>query len=311
MPPQKEHSVSKKEALIAAGFILIGTFALGLIPARWFGIKPPQQQYAKIDLSSVGVDDVANDTNNDGSISWKELAEGSLDPAALAEMEGQKADPEVLKRLDDSNNLTSSFSKNLYLASAYLAKNNVSDAATQENTISGLIKEEAGKIVMPSYTSQDIHTSGGDDALSLKLYGNAVATVLGPIISTQTISDTAGSMQAYLETKDASALAPLKEEQARVQTKLTKLETLSVPPSAATLHTEALTKLGAYNELLLSLANIETDPLRSALMIEKYASISVDTLSIFVSMKDYFDAHNVAFSSKEAGYVFKVGYTLQ
>ncbi len=311
MPPEKEHSLSKKEALTAMVFILVGTFALGLIPASWFGIAPPQKQYAKIDLSSVGLSDVADDTNNDGAISWRELAEGSIDPAELSQMEGEKADPEVLKQLDDPNNLTSSFSKNLYLASTYLAKNNVSDATVQQDTISQLIKEEAGKVVMPTFTAGDVRTSSANDTTSLKLYGNAVASTLGTIISTQTISDTAGSMQAYLETKDPSALIPLKEEQARVQAKLNKLKTLSVPSSATVVHTEALTKLAAYNELLSSLANIETDPLRSALLVEKYASISVDMLSLFTSMKTYFDAHGVVFSSRDSGYVFTVGYTLQ
>lgn len=300
----------------SALFILLGilmvTVVFSFLPASWFGIKPLRNTHQRVDLSALSLDGVARDTDKDGSISWKELVTDSLSASDIAEMEkGEQIDPEVVANLNDPNNLTASFSKNLYTASAYLSKNQVSDPASQQDVVNQLIAQEASKITTKQYSLSDINVAKTESKESIKTYGNSVATILQSMISEKSITDDFSSVQGYIETQDKEALVPISKDYIKVKTSFDKLLSLSVPLSAATYHTMVLNRVGEYRDTLYNLSQIETDPMRAMLLIQKYPEITLKTLRIYAQLSNYFDTKNIVFTSKDPGYVFTVGYTLK
>lgn len=297
--------------LFTIGLLFVLTIGVSLLPSSWFGIKPAQKTYAKIDLSSISMEDIANDTDGDGSLSWKEIVSVNMTNEETAALKGREPDPKVIAALNDPNNLTASFSKNLYVASAYLTQNSVSDALSQQETLNQLMEEEAKKLAETSYGIKDLKVAPTEDKTSIKNYGNTVASILGNLITSQTTMDTIGSVQAYIETKDSAALPPLVAEYKRIDSKIEKMLALEVPLSAVTYHLLALNRLNSYRNLLYNLSQIVDDPLRASLSIDKYAQKVVATVKIYENFASYFSIKNIAFGSKEAGYVFVVGYTIK
>ena len=296
--------------LIVLAILTVGT---SFLPASWFGVQPARKTYTKIDLSSISLGEVAEDSDTNGEISWRELVTTSLDPSFISEVEGEdeKPDPKVIASLNDPNNLTASFSKNLYSASAYFSKNQLNDPLAEQEVLTQLMAQEAEKVTPAVYGFKDIRVAKTEDKESIRAYGNAVATILNDMITQDQIVKDMESITKFIDTKSASDLIPLTQDYERVAAKLEKLLSLSVPLSASTYHVVALTRVAAYRDVLYNLSQAEADPLRTTLFIQKYPDTTVSTLGTFSALSPYFDIKNIVFTSKEPGYSFTVGYTLK
>jgi hypothetical protein len=223
----------------------------------------------------------------------------------------EQIDPQVVANLNDPNNLTASFSKNLYTASAYLSKNQVNDPAAQQDVVNQLIAQEASKITTKQYSLSDINVTKTENKEAIKSYGNSVVSILGDMITEKKIQEDAESIARFTNTKDENDLLPLQKDFQAVDAKLTKLLALPIPPSAATYHILALNRVAAYRDTLYNLSVAANDPMRAMLFIQKYPEITLATLRTFSILTPYFDIQNITFSSREPGYVFTVGYTLK
>ncbi len=306
MPLPVSDASQKNNGYLLVLATLFGLLALSaLVPASWFGIKPISNTRPKIDLSSI-----VRDTDGNSSISWKELINSTLPETGTGETQGN-ADPEIVKELNDPNNLTASFSKSLYVTSASLATNPVNDPDQEQKVITQLIAEEKAKIKPTTYTFADLHINKTEDRASILAYGNTVATTLDGIISEKKTTEGGNSFQTYLNSRDKNDLATLKAEYIQVNTSLQKLETMSIPLSAATYHALLLTRVAAYRDLLGSLSNADTDPIRAAVFIEKYPETIVMIVRAYDALSSYFSTQNIVFTSKQSGYVFTIGYTFK
>ncbi len=301
----------KNLPLLFLGGLVLLTIATAFIPAKWFGIEPKSITRARLDFSSITPSDVAEDANNDNAISWKELVESTLGPTERSEFEGQEADPKVIAELNDPNNLTASFSKNLYLASTYLSQDPNVTEETKQGVIDQLIQQEAAKVTQTKYGFKDLNIADAESKASIKLYGNAVASLLENLITEQSIGETAGAIETFLATRDGKDLAPIEKERIKVDTVLKKLLALSTPLSAATYQGLTVNRVAAYRDMLYNISQAANDPIRATLFIEKYPDTLVSTLRIHNELSAYFESQNVTFLGKEAGYVFTVGYTLK
>lgn len=297
--------------LFGIGALVLLTFGASLLPASWFGIGPVQRKYITTDLSALSLDDVVRDADRNGSIGWRELVTESLDPSTLDELKNQKPDPETIEALNNPNNLTASFSKNLYAASAYFSKNPLQDPLAEQEVINQLLEKEAEKIVPQKYTLKEINIAKTESKESIKTYGNQVASILQRVISEKSIVDDFSSVQGYIETQDKTALEPITKDSEKVRSLVEELLKMPVPLSAATYHVMMLERVSLYRDTLYNLSQIEKDPVRSTLSIKQYPEIIVQTLRIHTQLANYFDSKNVIFTSKEPGYVFTVGYTLK
>lgn len=297
--------------LFGIGALVLLTFGASLLPASWFGIGPAQRKYITTDLSALSLDDVVRDADRNGSIGWRELVTESLDLSTLDELKDQKPDPETIEALNNPNNLTASFSKNLYAASAYFSKNPLQDPLAEQEVINQLLEKEAEKIVPQKYTLKEINIAKTESKESIKTYGNQVASILQRVISEKSIVDDFSSVQGYIETQDKTALEPITKDSEKVRSLVEELLKMPVPLSAATYHVMMLERVSLYRDTLYNLSQIEKDPVRSTLSIKQYPEIIVQTLRIHTQLANYFDSKNVIFTSKEPGYVFTVGYTLK
>jgi hypothetical protein len=305
----------KSEAVLLLVGVLLLTVGTSFLPASWFGIRQQVHTLPPLNLGSLNaIEASSQDTNNDGTISWKEYIAGSLNvPTDALNTVSSSAtfsyDTRDMAALNDPNNLTSSFSKNLYIASTALEQNGVTDPQAEQDTVTQLIKTEAAKIKPTTYTASSVKIATSDTVSSLKIYGDAVATIMKGLVTVQSITDDMTSVASFTNSKDEADLVPVVKSTQRVQAALEKLLALPVPQSAVMIHVEILNRVGAYANVLNDLSRAYDDPIRATLAVGKYQDAAVQTLQIFPKLSQFFKEKSVTFSGKDAGYVYIVGYT--
>jgi hypothetical protein len=283
----------------------------GIIPASWINSKPKNDS---ADLTSVTQIDVTpKDKNTDQPLSWKQitLKAFSDQPETLDQLKSAPIDSGAISQLNDENNLTASFSKNLYLASAYLKENNITDESAKQNVINQLIEQEAAKIVPTVYHYSDLNVAKTESNDSIKAYGNSVASILSDVVSVKVLNDDLKAIDNFTKTQDSASIMILKKDSDRVALIMKKMLNVSVPPSATIYHISALNQLAVYNDMLKNLSKADTDSLRANIALKNYSNAVLSVVKLYKNLSEYFDIKNIAFSLKESGYVFTVGYTIK
>lgn len=293
--------------IVAGFFVLIALSAFA--PASWFGAKKQPLQ-SKLDLSVIAEPgQFAQDTNSDGEISWRELALSSLDiDPSQAEGVHIEMDTKDMDVLNDPNNLTSSFSKNMYVASLAVQQQGNIDEESKQKVVNQLMAEEEEKLQSKKYTASDI-TAIRDTPETIQEYGNRVAAAISGLITEEAIIATMTSLDAYTNKGDENDLVPLQQHAAATTETMKKLLAIGVPASFVTHHLDLLNRYEAYKDLIHNLASIKDDALRSTLAVKTYQEITVAALQEKPIMTLIFKTKGIDFSSSEPGYWFTSGYT--
>jgi hypothetical protein len=311
MSPEAPKEVSKPFVLI--GVLVLLLIAGAFIPASWLGVKPQASAYTPIDFTQLSkIENYTNDADGNGEITWKELI-ASTDEGAQALAEGQNIlpDPNAIELLNDPDNLTSSFTKKLYIASTYMENSGITDETSHQEALNQLVAEEAAKLIPKQYIYADIKVAASENAQSLRVYGNNLALVLENMITQDSIEKDAQGVADFMSTENKDALTPLVQDYKQMDEKIKQMLSISVPPSASSYHLIALNQMVAYRETLFNLSKAATDLMRANLVFKKYPETTIQTLLIYDRMAEYFNLKNVVFSSKEPGYIFTIGYTLK
>ncbi len=303
--------MTTKKALMVLGLLaLLMTITL-IIPAKWVGVQPvPKRPQLQITSSSL-IEGGIKDEDNDNAISWKELIVGTIPPQDLPGEGSGKPKPEVIAALNDPNNLTASFGKNLYLAAAALQSQNISSEAGQQEVVSQLILEEASKIIPTVYTYNNLKIAPTENKDSIKEYGNSVAKILQDVITSKTIESDMKALENFINTTDESTLLPIIKNHEIIDGRLQKLLNLSIPISASAYHLLTINRLAAHKDVLFNLSRASQDPMRATVVIDKYPDTMLKVLRVYGEFATYFNLQNIVFSSKEAGYIFTIGYTFK
>jgi hypothetical protein len=301
-------------ALLVLGGVIVLTLLAGLVPAKWFGIKPSGPHYSKIDLSNPdSIADLATDTNGDGAVDWKEIIQQTYS-GTTADIEASKAatlDPQTLAALNDPNNLTGNLSKNFYIASAYFKEVGLTDSGAQGGVAQNLIQDAASRLAFKTYELSDILVDRSESSASVKTYGNQMGALMKKGLTARLgVGDTA-LFQTYIEKKDVVALADLESKKSEAKDIVASLQTIHVPLSAAAFHLLILNRLSAYEETLDNMLKVQTDPARSTIALSQYIDVTSDMLSAARLLVSYFESKDVVFSPKDAGYVFDPSYTVK
>lgn len=302
---------SNRKALYLVGLLMVITIAGAFIPASWFGIKTNGSD-ATLDLTSVDtIDATPKDKTTNQPLTWKQLTEQTFadQPEVLSELTSAPIDNEAISQLNDENNLTASFSKNLYVASAYLKESGTIDDQSQQNVIAELMAQEESKMSVKTYEYRDLNVAQSEDQASIKAYGNVIALILTDVMTIKSLNEDLSALDSYSKTKDGNSLVALKADTRKVSGLLKKMLAVSVPPSAIVYHLGALNQVSIYNQMLADASTIETDPLRANLALKMYSTIIAGNVSMFVNLADYFNIKNIVFTGKEPAYIFTVGYT--
>jgi hypothetical protein len=296
-------------------FITLGVFMFLLmisvvVPAKWLGVKP--RTYTPLNFDDIqAYQDLSKDKNFNSSPDWKDLLENTVSTTNAAALESTPDDAKVEELLNDPDNLTSSYSKNMLIASSYLEQNGKTDEASKQQIAEALIQQEKDKIITKTYTSKDLVVQKTESETMRKNYGNALGTLLKEAGTYKIGEGDLEILQTYLDTKDASVLDSLRIKEDNVAVLIRKMTVMPVPLSATPYHLLALNRLSAYLTLLDGLSKADTDPIRASIVFKEYASIIKAMFGALVNIKEYFKVESVVFTSKESGYVFMQEYTTQ
>ncbi|MDB5259928.1 MAG: hypothetical protein JWN37_159 [Candidatus Nomurabacteria bacterium] len=297
--------------LLGVGFLIVFILLVSLIPSRWFGIHPVRYSNPTLDLNDVSSPyQIATDINNDGALSWNEIVNETF-KSGNTDVQNTPVDPKAIAELNDSNNLTASFTKNLYVSANYLKQNQITDQGSQQQVLDQLVAQEAAKIVPTIYTTDSLHVGVADDSATLKAYGNKIAPILQQLITKKVLTDDLTAINSFTQTKNETDLSSIVNNKNRVDDLLKKLLDMPVPPSALTYHLLAINRVAAYRDNLDNLSKAKSDSIRATIAMGDYQNIVTMDIRLHEVFTQYFNAKNVVFSSKDAGYEFTVGYTIK
>lgn len=299
----------ERQPLLIIGFLLLLTLGVSLLPASWLGVKKQVVQLPPIDLSTIG-SNPEYDLDSDGTLSWKEFVSSSLNLSEEVTLDIEP-DPRAIAALNDPNNLTSSFTKNLYIASVALKEQGITDPSVEEKAMFQLMAKEAEKLQPVVYTESSLKTSPDSSKAALKAYGNAVAPILSTLITEKSITEDLTSFTNFVESENEGDLLPLIKNRTRVQSSLKSLLAMTVPKDAAAQHLDMINRVSVFAETLESLSRAYDDPVRATLVINSYTKHAVEALQSRPLLEAFFTSKNVTFSSKEPGYLFTAGYTIK
>ncbi len=298
-------------SLVVLGVVVLLILLSAITPARWLGVEVKKKPYTKLDLTVMtSPSEIAEDSNSDGKIGWNEIVESTLknSTTSLSQINQKPVDQKIIDELNDPNNLTSSFSKNVFLATAYLKEKGITDEATKQEAVNYLIEQEASKITFTSYTLKDIKVAKSESKDSIKAYGNTIAPIIIDLISSKIITYDIKSIHSFVSTKNEKDLLPITSNKKRVEGLINKLLAVDVPPSAVSYHILMLNRLASYGDVLDNLSKSNSDPVRGTLVIDKYQDTILLIMRIPNQLFDYFSMQNIVFTPNDSGYIFTSGF---
>ena len=130
------------------------------------------------------------------------------------------------------------------------------------------------------------------------------------MVTKKIITDDLTSINSYSQTKNESDLSILVKNKARVDSLIQKLLSISVPMSATPYHILTINRVASYRDILDNISKANNDPVRAKIAMDQYAETMVLVLRIPNQLSNYFNTKNTVFSSKETGYMFTAGYTI-
>lgn len=298
--------------ILTVGGLILFVVIANLIPGSWFGIHAPVGSHVRLDLDQLthlpSFNDGTQGVGEDGTINWNQFVSSTYDGSTNTQNTAS-LDPNAVQALNDPNNLTGSFSKNLYVASTYLNQQGMTDPGSQQQTVSTLLSNEASKLTITTYSVSDLHVAATESKASLKLYGNAVAPLLLSALTQQMIADDLTAIKNFANTEDKNSLTGFIKNKNTADSALKKLLQISVPPSAITYHLLLINRIAAYENTLNDLSKIDTDSVRGLLAFQNYTDTVTLVLKMRSQLSNYFNIQNVVFSAQDPGYLFTAGYT--
>ena len=302
--------MTTKKALLIVGSLVFLVGLSAVVPAKWFGVTQTKSKRPILNLrNSEELTMLSKDSDRNNNPDWKDLLIQTTSTTTEALAQKQKITQEDRERLADPNNLTASFSKNLYTVSAYAKKNGKLSKANQKAVMKDLIASETSKIVVKTYEVADITTTKTDTAATEREYGNTLGKLFKKAVGYKLYDIDLNILKAYATNKDPAPLASLVVKKNNAKTILDLLLKTQVPRSAVPYHLLIINRLSQYITVLDGVSQADTDPLRATVSFNSYLPTVKSLSSSLDQIKLYFNLQGIVFTSTEAGYVLTSGYT--
>lgn len=245
-----------------------------------------------------------SDRDRNQTEDWKDLMLETLSTTTKEQIASEGVDPEAEARLADKNNITASFSKNIYTAAAYATKN--PDLSDDEKTalVADAVKSEAPKIETKVYTPDEISISSNNSVETKKAYGNSMALLLKKANAAKLGSNDMAMLEAYTAKGDPELLMPLLDKKVQVDAVLKELLVINVPPSAWVFHLRLVNAVSSFSMTLDAFARADSDPLRSLTFLNTYPETVTKLFTAMRDVQDYFVLEKVPFGQNDPGYIF-------
>lgn len=300
--------MTTEKALTVIGLLVI-LFGLTLVvPARYVGIQEPKRQ-GLILRSSEEISALRGDLDRNGTPDWKDLINETMSSSTKAAAEKIIVTEEEKKRLNDPNNITASFSKNIYIASAYAKQKGNLTKEEKEDLATLVLEGEKEKMAVRTYEITDLHLSKDESPATRKAYGNTLGKLYTRADTQKITSNDINILKEYSINKDTSVLASLASKTNILDEVIDSLLAMQVPYSAAPYHLLLVNNIAIYKSMLENFASAESDPLRVSIALSSYIPVMRGVSSSLASMQDYFIIENITFTKNEPGYAIISGYT--
>ena len=303
-----EPIMTTHKAFIIVGSLVVLVGLTFVVPARVVGINTHKEAPLVLkNPSELGA--LSEDRDGNNIPDWRDLALNSMSSTTKEAVSNVKVSVASKARLADPNNLTSSFSKNIYVASTYAKKNGGLTEPQKQELVDSILAEESKKIVVKEYTTSDLHIAKTESIASKKAYGNALGLLLKKADAYRLGSSDGAVMQAFNVKQDESVLQSLVIKRNNIDRILESLHTMSVPSSAAPSHLLLINKLSAYRVEIDSLSKAKDDPVRATIAFSSYGTVVQSLLTAMALTGKYFITENITFSKGEPGFLLISGYT--
>ncbi len=247
---------------------------------------------------------LSSDRDGNDVEDWRDLVLGSLSTTTEAAFARAEPNKEAEARLADKNNVTASFSKNIFTVAAYASNNPNLSEDEKTNLVADAVRTEAPKTQPKVYTTSDLRIAASNSSDAKILYGNTMALLLEKANKGGLGSNDLLLLQTYTEKGDPELLAPLASKKVKVDQILEELLTVSVPSSALVFHLRLINSVSAFSATLDGFARADSDPLRSLAFLNTYQETITKLYSSMNDLQDYFTLENVPFQSSDPGYIF-------
>ncbi len=247
---------------------------------------------------------LSSDRDGNDVEDWRDLVLGSLSTTTEAAFARAEPNKEAEARLADKNNVTASFSKNIFTVAAYASNNPNLSEDEKTNLVADAVRTEAPKTQPKVYTTSDLRIAASNSFDAKILYGNTMALLLEKANKGGLGSNDLLLLQTYTEKGDPELLAPLASKKVKVDQILEELLTVSVPSSALVFHLRLINSVSAFSATLDGFARADSDPLRSLAFLNTYQETITKLYSSMNDLQDYFTLENVPFQSSDPGYIF-------
>ncbi len=247
---------------------------------------------------------LSNDRDGNNVEDWRDLILGSLSTTTEAAFARAEPNKEAEARLTDKNNVTASFSKNIFTVAAYASNNPNLSEEEKANLVADAVRTEAPKTQPKVYTVSDLRVASSNSSDAKMLYGNTMALLLEKANKGGLGSNDLLLLQTYTEKGDPELLAPLASKKIKVDQILEELLRISVPSSALVFHLRLINSVSVFSSTLDSFARADSDPLRSLAFLNTYQETITKLYSSMSDLQDYFTLENVPFQSSDPGYIF-------
>jgi hypothetical protein len=298
----------KSVALLIIGFLVLLVVASAFIPASWFGIKPVEKKYVKLNIPDANdLKVLAADNNKDGIPDWRTLMQKTYQEVEVSNPSNSGTKPDTTKmtsevtkedqaRLEDPNNLTTSFAKNIYVATAYMKEKGITDTNAQQEMFNNILNQEASKIVIPLYSEKDLIIAKNENTSSVTTYSNQIKELAALGTKYNIGIEDIDIVNTYIKSKKSDDLKPLAAKSLKVDSLIKKMLAVSVPPSAVSIHINALNRLSAYKVTLEGLSKTDVDSVRGTLAARQYENTVSFLYKALARFDEYFKARNISLS---------------
>lgn len=247
---------------------------------------------------------LSSDRDGNNVEDWRDLILDSMSSSTKEAFAQAEPNKEAEARLADKNNVTASFSKNIYTAAAYVNSNpNLTDD-DKANLVAEAVRAEAPKTQPKVYITSDLKVTSSDNTEAKKSYGNTMALLLKRADSEGLGSNDLLLLEAYTKEGDESLLLPLATKGSKVNEMLEELLSVSVPPSAVVFHLRLVNSVSTFSSTLEAFASAASDPLRSLAFLNTYPDTVTKLFTSMSDVQDYFVLQEVQFLPTDPGYIF-------
>jgi hypothetical protein len=296
----EENPMTTKKALVVVGVLVFLIGATLVIPAEKVGMK---KKHTPLVLQS-GEELVAlqGDTDNNNTEDWKDLLQQNVSPKLSEEAKKVVVTPEQKKLLADPNNLTSSFSKNVYTATEIAKKNGTLTTQEKEDLATRLLAAEESKLIPTVYEITNLTIAKTESDTSRKAYGNVLGRIVKKAEAYKMPENDLKLIEAFNVKQDPAVLESLVVKKNNLELIIKDLLAVSVPNSAVPYHLLVINKMAQYKDVIENISKAKEDPIRASLGLRAYLGTTKSLASSFNSMRTYFALQGITYTTSEPGF---------